>query len=246
MSSGHLIFREAKSMNELLPILRLRYSIYYNEEETTRLFLKPNSLNIDIDSYDLNARHFGLYHAFKNKENLIGCCRIIYESEMDLCDSILAFAKKQEDIFKIISKKSKYPLYLFEVNNGMAINKFYQECKRNKQSICETSRISIEKEHRDLKTFFFFIRSISSSILSDGQTNIGISSASLKKSKFYIRFLNMLPIPNSEYIVGDYQCIVLRVSRTDFSQENLELLNIMGRQLEENGEIDSKKVNLTQ
>lgn len=245
MSSFHLIFREAKDIEELLPLLRLRYSIYLNERKVTRQFLKLNSLNIDIDFFDLNARHFGLYHTHNEMESLIGCCRIVYgsENQFDLKDLLLGFTKKHNEVYQHIKNIPTHPMYFLEINNGAGITKFYNQCKNKNLALSEVSRICIFKEFRNLKNLIFLIRSVTSAHLSDGITNIGIASTSISNSKLYKRFSNMVPISDSQYIIGKEKCIVLMVQRELIKPNNLIIFDQMGEQLNNRGEIHSINYN---
>ena len=52
-------FREIQGREEMLSWLKLRYTIY----NSTRCagFLSENELEIDVDSYDLQSKHYGLF-----------------------------------------------------------------------------------------------------------------------------------------------------------------------------------------
>ena len=53
------VFREITAQGELECFLKLRYASYYDSPR--RGFLTPHERGIDINIYDLHARHFGLF-----------------------------------------------------------------------------------------------------------------------------------------------------------------------------------------
>ena len=68
-------FREIQSPEEMMSWLKLRYTIY----NSTRCagFLSENDLEIDIDAYDLQSKHYGLFVEEADQQKLIGGLRII-------------------------------------------------------------------------------------------------------------------------------------------------------------------------
>jgi N-acyl-L-homoserine lactone synthetase len=67
-----IMFRPARSEAELEELLRLRYDVYSAHHIMSR-FLTPNELGIDMDAYDVNAHHLGLFR----ENSPIGCARLI-------------------------------------------------------------------------------------------------------------------------------------------------------------------------
>jgi len=68
-------FREIQGREEMFNWLKLRYTIY----NSTRCagFLSDNELEIDVDAYDLQSKHYGLFVEEADEQKLIGGLRII-------------------------------------------------------------------------------------------------------------------------------------------------------------------------
>lgn len=230
-------FREVFEIEDLLPLFKLRYQIYNNEEETTKQFLTSNKQLVDIDAYDMNARHFGLYHVKKNKETLVGTSRLIYEFEGKCKESILGFIEEHQELKLKINLKPRKPLYMLEIDNGKAISNFYNAGKKKNYSFSECSRICVSKPHRNLKTIIFLIRCIMTAHLFDGVSDVGFVSTSKKNMELYLRFLDMVPIPDTDYIIGNHECIVLKIQKEMCTLEKMSIFNELNRELMNKNEI---------
>ena len=69
------VFREIETTDDLERYCRMRSSLY----SPTRLapFLENGDAGIDLDRFDLHARHYGIYHG----ADLVGGVRVIVEPQ---------------------------------------------------------------------------------------------------------------------------------------------------------------------
>src|SRR5678816_2590659 len=70
-TTNQVALRPPHSEAELITLLKLRYRVFTGE--ATRVFLTPNGHAIDVDRFDVNAHHLGLF----NDDAPIGYARMI-------------------------------------------------------------------------------------------------------------------------------------------------------------------------
>jgi len=71
-------FREARNVEELYALLKLRYEEYRNSRLAG--FCPENEYGLDIDEFDLRSRHFGLFQQSADGEKAIGYMRVVQTS----------------------------------------------------------------------------------------------------------------------------------------------------------------------
>ncbi len=104
---SYFVFREAKNTDELEALLRLRYQVY--QDCRMKVFFSKNNNGIDLDCYDLKARHFGL---FKDGKQPIGYMRVVEDEDSPMKKEVLYLASKFPYIAEAIQTPSEYPFPL--------------------------------------------------------------------------------------------------------------------------------------
>ena len=84
---SYFVFREARSTSELEALFRLRYKVYQNSR--LHCFEPANEYGINLDCYDLRARHFGLY---MNDEVLVANHCAVGETLSPMINELLEIA----------------------------------------------------------------------------------------------------------------------------------------------------------
>ena len=141
---GLYAFQEITEEKELLAAFRMRYQTY--QEQPDLCVLTPeNAANVDIDAYDIYARHFGLFkmHSEYNRE-LIGYVRLIEIRKNQEIESII---RKIENLFHLTPAYRSHSFY-FQRNflNAQHIIGFFSN-KNLKWHSTNLKNISSFKSH---------------------------------------------------------------------------------------------------
>ncbi len=144
-------FREIQGREEMLSWLKLRYTIY----NSTRCagFLSDNELEIDVDAYDLQSKHYGLFVEEADQQKLIGGLRIIQNTpvlstirtlkELGLID--LCQQQSEQEVLPILS-------YFPEDKDD-----HFSPLMPNGRVATEGSRLVLNKEYQSLRLAKFII-----------------------------------------------------------------------------------------
>lgn len=143
MKDKYYIFREPKSLKDLENLLRLRYRVF--SDTNLRCFVEQNLDEIDLDPFDLNAKHFGL---FKMDCEPVGYCRVV-ETHSDFNnDLLITIAKKYNQTHKIMEEPAD-PLptmTYFEPNDATKV--WLNNALKNNTKLVEPGRLSVQKGER--------------------------------------------------------------------------------------------------
>lgn len=152
-------FREITEPAELEKAFRLRYEVY--EDSENNVFLKKNQHKVDINVYDLHAKHYGL---FVNDDKPIGYLRVVlnrveyYNSDVfDLGKKFDLFTEKEHSIENIVKHSSADFPFLNFPNVPKNIKTSYDALKAINEGVAEAGRIAIHKDYRSLRTSGFLI-----------------------------------------------------------------------------------------
>ncbi len=151
-------FREIKSEAELEHFMHLRYERYM--KSSNKSFVKLNENKIDIDVYDLNSKHFGLFY----KEAPVGGFRLInHKSEIydEKAFNIgLKYGVFNEELHSRENLiKHDYPDFPFISNSEIprSISSFYKSVTKQKNDILEGSRLVLIGKHNGLRLAKFLV-----------------------------------------------------------------------------------------
>jgi hypothetical protein len=164
------IYREAESQEELEELLKLRYRAFLRG--TWGLITKRNIYQIDIDVFDVNAMHFGLFIQKDEKEIPIGYVRFVTETTTKHGNWIENILKKCTDI-ELINTEFKFPVQVkLESKHIPILQDFIKEQNQNNFKVVEISRISLEEGVTTFKLSNLFIDFIFGSELKNKSTYI--------------------------------------------------------------------------
>jgi hypothetical protein len=155
-------FREITEADELEQAFRLRYEVYSNCRCNS--FLNTNLNKIDIDSYDLHSKHFGL---FINENELAGYFRVVFDKNEYYNSDVLYIGRKfnffpgteyaLEGIKHI--ERADYP-FLSYPDIPENIESFYDSITRKREGLAEGSRLIIKEQFRGIRTSIFMMECI--------------------------------------------------------------------------------------
>jgi hypothetical protein len=110
-----ILFRPARSEAELEKLLRLRYHVYSDHPIMSR-FLTRNELGIDMDAYDVNAHHLGLF----SEDGPIGSARLVTLSRGPQADWIESIGRRHDELLAPSFASPDAPLPAMSYTNEIA------------------------------------------------------------------------------------------------------------------------------
>lgn len=148
-------FREITVNNELEQAFRLRYNSY--KETDLKVFLTNNAFNIDISSFDLHSKIFGI---FLNNE-LIATNRLCVERELLFNEKVLQtghhfgfFKDLEHTSVNIVENCNEYPFYSF-FSLSADIYNYFEYLTSTHTLITECGRFAILNQYRSVRLMKF-------------------------------------------------------------------------------------------
>ena len=179
---GLYAFQEITEEKELLAAFRMRYQTY--QEQPDLCVLTPeNAANVDIDAYDIYARHFGVFKINTKPKVLIGYVRLI---EIRKNQKIESTIRKIENLFHLTPAYRSHSFY-FQRNflNAQHIIGFFSN--KNLNHIVEPSRFIISKPYKSMGLSQFIINSLMTTIHSNPDYKYAVIQSQNKYVNFYER-----------------------------------------------------------
>lgn len=143
-------FREIQGREEMINWLKLRYTIY----NSTRCagFLSDNALEMDVDSYDLQSKHYGLFVEEADQQKLIGGLRIIQNKPVLSSIRML----RELDLLKYCEDEpaEELPILSYFPEDK---EDYFNPILAQTQIATEGSRLVLNKEYQSLRLAKFII-----------------------------------------------------------------------------------------
>lgn len=149
----NFVVRLAKTAAELEAILKVRYEVLRVDFS---MYTPENSIGIDIDQWDTQAYHLGLWKIADGREEPVGYMRVIQTSP----------TAAQEEVFKIVKifpslenqskRTSKNPIRFLEIFQNYKEARIKYDGFPN-EKIMEGSRLAVKKEYRKLNPGRFLV-----------------------------------------------------------------------------------------
>ena len=147
----YFVFREAANLDELLELFRLRYRVYRNSKLAK--FVPENEHGIDLDCYDVRARHFGLFSVDSGTEQLIGYLRVVEDRKVSGQADVFELVKQAPDLKGRLENKPSCPFPLMTYfPDADAFGELYRRIKDRGERLVEACRFALDKPFRSLRT----------------------------------------------------------------------------------------------
>lgn len=101
-TTTRFVVREPRNVEELEALLRLRYSVFRGHE--LRFLVRENEYGLDVDAWDKQAWHIGLYKQTKAECQPVGCMRFIHNGP-ERSDLVYELGKEYPALERIIAQK---------------------------------------------------------------------------------------------------------------------------------------------
>ncbi len=142
-------FRAVRSHDEQVEVLRLRYRIYRGCH--LHEVIPENAAQIDIDSWDLHSRHYGLFRNDGQGQTLIGTSRVVEDTTQVISPLMLGVLGEYPEFRQSALRDARYPLPSFLWAPEPAhLWKLLNEWRAANENCVEASRIAIDKSCRGL------------------------------------------------------------------------------------------------
>ena len=142
-------FREITGKKELEEFFRLRYEVYFNS--ANKPFLKENIHRIDIDYFDVHAKHYCLMHG----DNKVGYFRAVYQKDQYFNEKVIDIGEKygllDRKTFLEKNEAAPFPFLSYEGVPESHWN-FYNNLLEQDENMAEVSRIIVSPEYRAIST----------------------------------------------------------------------------------------------
>lgn len=147
------ILRETTSEEELERLLHLRYQCFNNSD--TKILIKENDLKIDLNYYDRNAYHYGVYKVIDHDEIPIGYFRQIFKTPT-YADNWVQNICKKNNLSHSIEQKPNFDFPCLDMYSSFSVQEGFPAVIE--ESTCEISRLMLIENERSLKLIVAIIQ----------------------------------------------------------------------------------------
>lgn len=157
-NTPYYIFRYPTTQHELLDLLKMRYRLFKNSVLTA--ILPDNVAGIDMDAFDLQAQHLGLYECREGVETPVGYTRGIQQKTTHFAKWVRQIAADNQ-LNQQIEPYSTNAEMLYPTHVGSAkTTGLYNELRADGQTICESSRHCMEERLKNTRLDMYFVESL--------------------------------------------------------------------------------------
>ena len=140
------VVRLAETAAELHAILKVRYEVLRVDFS---MYTPENSAGTDIDQWDTQACHLGLWKLTHGQETPIGYMRIIQTNPVPVGKEVLKIVKAFPSLENQSRRTSKNPIRFLEIFQGCEEARIKYDGLVS-EKIMEGSRLAVKREYRDL------------------------------------------------------------------------------------------------
>jgi hypothetical protein len=226
MNFKKYILKEILSEAELELFLRLRYNCF--SHSASSLFVDKNAKAVDINYYDMNSLHYGIYMQQQQNAEPVGYFRIILEEATNAEDWVRNISYRV-GLADCIQNKPQAIFPCLGVYPGNNLEQEFYTRKRSNEKAGEVSRFFIVEPERCLKLSLQIIRSaFAIGVLYLQHAFVGCFN---NHSKAYMKFgFRQYPGTSGfslDSIMGQKEGVILYCKRSYLTTELLKLFKII-------------------
>ncbi|MCX5753161.1 MAG: GNAT family N-acetyltransferase [Candidatus Krumholzibacteria bacterium] len=155
----HFVFREAKTIDDLGALLRLRYRVYRNSNLAK--FIPQNDFSLDVDCYDVRARHFGLFEVKKNKERAVGYLRVVEDRPVPAQHTIFSLVNGIPELRRRLEETPEYPFPMMNyLPDPSVLENLRESIAEDGERMIEPCRFALDESFRSLRLARHMVESI--------------------------------------------------------------------------------------
>jgi len=152
-SPAGYVVRLAETADALMAILKVRYEVMRVEFP---MYVAENPIGIDIDQWDAQAHHLGLWKIEDGREEPVGYMRVIQTSPTIAGEEVFKIVKMFPTLEDRIKKTSNNPIKFLDKYQDFKEAKIKYDGFPN-EKIMEGSRLAVKKECRELNPGRFLV-----------------------------------------------------------------------------------------
>lgn len=146
-SNSYFVFRESKTADELHSLLKLRYRVFCRSPLTS--FDQPNGRGIDLDCWDLRARHFGLFRTKDGTSEAVGYMRVVEAASTSSSDMVRSVARCYTGLLDEVDIQAPHPFPLMKYfPDHDLIGDRYNEILKKGERLVEPGRFALTESVR--------------------------------------------------------------------------------------------------
>ncbi len=187
MNTTYYTYREAQNTTELEALLKLRYKVYRNSALSN--FCPENNAQLDLNPFDLNSRHFGLFENEEGVEKPVGYMRVVQQERSPSANQVLEIAKKAcSKLADCLQQPITKPFPLMTYFRGSEkVDSVLTQLNEHGLKMCEASRFVFAEEVRSLQLAKFVTESSIAIYRALGFYS-SIITCSITHSRFYNQY----------------------------------------------------------
>ncbi len=181
-----LNFREVTDITGLEEIFGLRYRCF--RQSRLEGLVPRVDCGLDIDRFDLHARHFGLFCTTSTGEHLIGSHRHVTDAIQPAAAAIEILVDAHPELqLRFTGPVTQTFPSLTYFPDTAPILALYEQAKRRHELFIEASRLALSPEIGSLAVVRFFVSATLAAALANGVSQ-GITVVNSHRKRFYARF----------------------------------------------------------
>lgn len=197
MRNTFYVFREVTDHSELVALFSLRYYVLKTGE--LRDFIPENGQQMDMDRYDLYARHYGL---FMNNSIPIGYMRIISDQPTPAFNTLIRISEElQGRSFDLSLPDPIFPVLRY-CGQQQLMEGFIRKLKVSGQCVVEGSRLLIDPKAHALRMGLHLTESVNAAVLLAPRPTTLIAATSEDHAIFHRRY-GYVPVPQSKTFASE-------------------------------------------
>lgn len=181
------IFREAQNTEDLSALFKMRYKVYSNSRVAK--FSIQNPSQMDLDSYDIYAKHFGLFTSSNGIEKPVGYLRVIQDTTTSVKDKVLKIASVSKMLTHRVTQPPQSPLPMMSYfPKNKLIGKFYKIKKDQGSRLVEASRLVFDQSKKPIWVTRGFVKACIAVNLLTHNNQFAFVGCALDHTRFYQEF----------------------------------------------------------
>lgn len=233
---SYCVLRPARTINELETLFRLRYQGYLNSDCAT--LVHQNPVGFEIDEYDPNAQHLGLFQVMGKKQVAIGYMRQVQAAKSDFSPWVHELAKAYPAAAASIHRDINHELPLLACcQNVTEIEQFYQTMTAGGARFAEASRFVFAPHIRAAGYARFVVEGSAAFVFDHYNYDYSIIACHPHHAPFYesYGFFKLLDGEANDY--NGLKASILVLDRNDLSGDKGERIRQMGKVCRHTNEI---------
>lgn len=236
MTNANFSFRQARNLDELEQLFRLRFTVFKNAHPS---FVPDNLHGLELDAYDIRAHHFGLFREVNGAATPIGYLRVSGNNCPEKANWVLQIAARHQ-LSNALTICPVVPLPMMKYFSSACdkINCLYRDARSKGESMMEGGRLCLSPEFENPGLACFIIESAIVFVLFHQGAN-AILSCKEGHLPVYARygFKPLEEIPKQKIAGHDSLVLMIKYSeRYDLRPSLLKKLEAMLEQYELKGE----------